>query len=847
MLTFPGVPWPEIEALSLSFAPDGTIAGDQSSQLFATLGSQQPTSAWELEILQAFQTWAVVSNINIRLVPDGGQPFGTLGLKQGDPRFGDVRVGAISMASDVLAVATPYDPFVANTWVGDVFLNSSYQFGPAGSSQANDLYSVLLHEAGHVLGMGHSLDPNSPMFELLNRVHEGLTADDIATLQSVYGARNPDGFDAAGSNDTLNTASPLDLLADDGLPDGADVDADLTTLSDADIYQVVVRDGVTGMTFQVDAAQVSLLVPRLTVLNSAGEVVAVSQAIDPLHNSVALTVDHATPGEKYYVKVDTARDDVFGIGRYALHVDPRLDAVTAARVAAETPAGTPAAGAGDSSGPEFYNFQLLATKPGYVEHTYYEADGSLSLAMPVQTYRVRSADLGPDMTNVMTVVLQQESDSAALLDVAVYDDQGQRVATELVTDSDGSLVIRVPSVRSNADYFVQVTSSNLGRRSANFEVTADFARDATYLTSFVQEDLNQEQREVTRTLQVNQSQQFHFVLSATDWNALVETGVNMAIVDGQGKTIFTMSVADGATRSADLFLNQGTYTFRFSTAVANSMAPLRFQLNGIGLSDPLGPQLRDTTLRPLDSQETVAAQLLFYWLPVDARVAATNLSAATPLVPPVNLSQQSVSNVAPGSQALPSGFGGLNIPILGPTTAFSDPRPDLSDVWYTASFSSLIGRDKSRYDPTALTTLAAWPDSPPVVTPEPLIGLQPSTSHYCLHPELLAAVTNLDASFFLMSQVTALGSEEDRLGAMDDTAMPAVPPADGFESSLSRSADTRDHTYWIIGWYVIALGWLAANSRQTQIVKGRSQLPSRRRVTSRIRSSGLVPDEQHSL
>src|SRR3954464_11054455 len=85
------VPWPEVADLTLSFAPDGTRAAAQVSSLFRTLNHLGPTRAWQETILRAFQTWAVVSDVNVGVVPDGGQPFDTLGLKQGDPRFGDVR------------------------------------------------------------------------------------------------------------------------------------------------------------------------------------------------------------------------------------------------------------------------------------------------------------------------------------------------------------------------------------------------------------------------------------------------------------------------------------------------------------------------------------------------------------------------------------------------------------------------------------------------------------------------------------------------------------------------------------------------------------------------------------
>src|SRR4051812_19635645 len=107
LLTAFNVPWPEAKSLTLSFAPDGAAIGSQQSQLFQTLDANSASSVWQEAVLRAFQTWAVETNVNIGLVADGGQALGSLGLKQGDLRFGDIRIGAFPMASDVLAVADP--------------------------------------------------------------------------------------------------------------------------------------------------------------------------------------------------------------------------------------------------------------------------------------------------------------------------------------------------------------------------------------------------------------------------------------------------------------------------------------------------------------------------------------------------------------------------------------------------------------------------------------------------------------------------------------------------------------------------------------------------------------------
>ena len=109
-----GVPWPNPGQLTLSIVLDGTPAGLGPSNLSQTLNVKASTAAWELEVLRAFQTWAVNANINIGVVADGGQALGVAGAVQGDTRFGDIRIAATPGAGDStdLADAQPF------SWTG---------------------------------------------------------------------------------------------------------------------------------------------------------------------------------------------------------------------------------------------------------------------------------------------------------------------------------------------------------------------------------------------------------------------------------------------------------------------------------------------------------------------------------------------------------------------------------------------------------------------------------------------------------------------------------------------------------------------------------------------------------
>ena len=181
MLTAEGLAWSSLPELTVSFAPDGTNVAGHSSTLFAEFDSTFGDTVWQDTILRAFQTWADQLDAKITEVADGGAAFGVPGATQHDPRFGDVRIAVVPLADDILAISVPHNEFVSGTWAGDVLFNSNLDV-----NQLDDLFSVALHEAGHVFGLGHSADPDSPMYT--HGISDAIvpTAQDIADLQQLY-------------------------------------------------------------------------------------------------------------------------------------------------------------------------------------------------------------------------------------------------------------------------------------------------------------------------------------------------------------------------------------------------------------------------------------------------------------------------------------------------------------------------------------------------------------------------------------------------------------------------------------------------------------------------------------
>ncbi len=195
--------------ITFSFMPDGTSVGGTPSALYQTLNAKFSQATWQLQFQKAAAVWQAVANINLSQVSDNGSPEATNGNQQDDPRFGDIRIGMINLGSGVLAETLLPPPFNGGTDAGDMFLNS------AASWQINttfDLETVAIHEFGHALGLGESQISTACMYAYYNGLKQTLTTDDVAGIQSVWGAPQPDQFNSNGlSNGSY--ASPANITS----------------------------------------------------------------------------------------------------------------------------------------------------------------------------------------------------------------------------------------------------------------------------------------------------------------------------------------------------------------------------------------------------------------------------------------------------------------------------------------------------------------------------------------------------------------------------------------------------------------------------------------------------------
>ena len=321
-----GNAWPNPQLVTISFIPDGTNLGGVSSSLFADFNARFGAPAtWENVILKAAQVWAQQTNLNFAVVADSGAASGSGLDEQGDPTMGDIRIGGFNFQNSGVLALTYMPPPVNNYSIaGDIGINTAQTFNINGNDY--DLFSVMVHEFGHALGLDHTTSAAAVMYPVYEGLDSSLGADDIAGIQSIYGgARQPDAFDALASNNSFATASDITSYLDPTSNIAQLPNLDITANSDVDYYSFVAPDDANAtMTINVQSAGLSLLAPGLRVYDSNQQQIGIATGRGDLGSTLTLTLN-VTPDTTYYIRVAGANQTAFGTGAYAMTVNLGAD------------------------------------------------------------------------------------------------------------------------------------------------------------------------------------------------------------------------------------------------------------------------------------------------------------------------------------------------------------------------------------------------------------------------------------------------------------------------------------------------------------------------------------------
>jgi matrixin len=588
-----GMPWADADRLSVSFAADGTGLDGSSSALFQTFNATMSTNDWKREILRAFQTWAVQTNINIGLVADGGQAFGVLGALQADSRFGDFRIGA-KVLPEHLAINMPFSP-LSGTRAGDITFNTAQLFG-IGDPTRYDLYTVALNEVANAMGLMDSDDPSSALYGNFDGRKYGLTATDIAAIRSLYGGeRLADANEGIAGNNTFATATALAP----GMMSG-----DITTLSDADVFQFIVPDGATVVTLRVQTGGISLLAPKLTIYDSTQTAVATGSTTDPLTGQVVLELNTLVPGQTYYAKVESGVQSVFGIGAYRL----RLHIGAASTLPNETPNNV--VSYGDLLN-DAHTDDTLATAVVFSQ-TYaqvgqsvdYRWQGKISDAGDADYYRLTSPTPPTGKTSNLVAMVWAQNANDLNPKLSVYDADGNLVAAEVLVNDAGTYTVQVKNAAVNATYYLKVeAASTTAHNTGDYFVVTDFRTDSTALDTAASATLNATTLEAFKTLDNYEAQMFHLAIPAT--TTTVRTAIRLTVYNSTNQVVFSMISKDGEAATANIVLAAGKYTFRIEAGAINNQAlpSITFTLKSLRVSDPMDPPPLDPAGDPPGASE----------------------------------------------------------------------------------------------------------------------------------------------------------------------------------------------------------------------------------------------------
>ncbi len=599
------VPWDRPAELTASIAPDGTDISGQSSQFFQTFSDLGTPTQLRQTIAEVFQTWTQYANINIGYVSDGGQAFGSAGKTQGDHRFGDIRIGAVSMSSEVYAFSVPHSGGIAGTWTGDIVFNSNFR--PASLQQ---LKAVAMHEVGHVLGLVHNPDPASPM-HLHNSVSTSANPapSDITALQKLHGVR-VDAAEIKRSNNNPGNA----ISARDGSFDGQVPllnYGEIAGVSDADYYRIDPIDSYSGtVTIQLRIHGLSMLRGQLQIVNRSGKVLAVAQSSS--YGTDAVVHLEQTGNDKLYARVSAIGGGQFSFGRYALVTV--FDGLN--RASAELIESVPAANVGFLDGekirqlfltglaPEYYNdlhlddtlatAQVLKTEPGFTEGTAYRFEATISDSADVDYYEVK----GPKTVRaneVLTVTVDAPLDMTLIPAITIYDKNGVSMPFTVLRNGNGTISVQVRNISASDIYKIRVQSDDkaVRYRQGNYTLNVRFGAFAEEHVDLLTGEFTSENSLALQELDLKQTRLLALGLTTTGISAGgPAVATQLTLFDESGNEVYRMVNVGNVTRTSNsIILKPGRYFVRIN-AVSQDGTPVsnaKFELNASVLSDDTGP------------------------------------------------------------------------------------------------------------------------------------------------------------------------------------------------------------------------------------------------------------------
>lgn len=621
--SLPSLPWPD-RKVSVSFAPDRVEIGRYRNELAQHFDSQLPTPDWKLAILRAFQKWAKVADVEFSIAEDSPRAFGVIGIPQGDPRFGDIRIAAFPQ-QNVLGNAVPYHP-TAGTWAGDIFFDSSRNFTlDCGHASADfyDLSTIALHEAGNSLGLvDNEIDPDSVMYFAYNGVKRTPTARDVRSLQTLYGPAKGDPFEQVNRNDDPFSATQVLFPPNFSTKPFVVTQGKIQDYSDRDFFRIIVDGNNENVWIKLRTTGKSLLEGKLMVYDGELNEVARVEMQDALNSVIGKEITGLSQGEVFFVEVVASEEGDFDFGRYQLEFDFRPEAGEEFNGNSDDDDSNtvPFWEADDQSladqlfdsfglvdrelgqNDSFASATTLKSPVGIPENSRFEIISSLSSQLDRDHFQFTAS---PSSTGIGVINLTPAGSAPLLLNAVVFDRNRVALNGRRKFLADGGLQLEVTGLRPRERYFVRVLGQNANTASGNYYLGIDLATDLNTATRVQRLRLTSQTSDQYGSFTTYKTQLFRFDLSmsATDSQ---NQAVQFTIYSDTGRIEGVTSVRPGRNAVTYAWLNAGEHHFRFTSIARGNGAiqPSIVTLNGASISDDEGPVLIDPSGNPISGSQT---------------------------------------------------------------------------------------------------------------------------------------------------------------------------------------------------------------------------------------------------